>query len=1008
MRTSLWILYVAAAVVVLPCGADSAALIIKANMDELTCEMPDENYRLTGGAPGMLFIGDEDVTLELAFKKGGHSGEAEFAIEIQEIGTRTPGRFAKPDDLVGTTAGMPLIDLIGKPVTHPLKVTFGDADEVAFTVEKLPAPKRFGTFALVLVCGEKQEKRQFLGTFCRLPQPREYGHIENTPVFGEGQIMYDRQYDKRAQQYYRMGVRGWRSELHWSEDAEGNYRWDDYDKIFDAASAAGLKVMVTLGAHPQWTWAFPNDPTPASGWRPDTSGYSGTGDWLCKPELYPRYEKWVTAFCERYWKDGKGPLWGLENYNEPWEGGGISGWARDCLEYREIQRTIARGARKVSPDIRILAASSIMNTEDKLYSDGSDEFDQYVDVFTDHYVVPANCYGPMVAAKRGKWSMETETWFVNAEYLLPQAVAQFMASGQKRIAPWHPSMLFDAVPGVDDARLIPAPVVAATAAFNYFVTGKEFERVVFLDHLPWVFQFGKDDDKDALLVMFGQLFSIGDDSPKARPWAQVDSADGGEMTIDNGDGLLKFYDLAGNPTYVGEKTVTLPMTIFPTYILCDKGPKAAAERIKAAKITGKRPVEIIPRDFDRPLTAEGASLTVEITNRLNRDISGTLKIIPPKEIPLFNLVTNGIPLAIPAGATLTVKAKVDIDKVTPLEGNAYPFSFIFNTADDHAKAEYAETLHVTAAPKRTFTIDGNLDDWKDIPGVTVIAGAVKADKTELMRRPWLDLKDQLPDGSFAEFKLAWDENYLYIAARVRDKTPDATGPRLEGRDEDDYFHSAASDNISPYKEFLEKEQYKGKSFADVPWVYRRSPEANSPYRRDRLQIAISASLKHDGPRQGRVGGEMPVVNWHDLTPTTDRVPFGFHAVPDTDYEYSLYLCGDGKSECWRLLAPGVPRIHDYPRQPRGEKTTGPVKGAKHVVKLDGDTFIYELAIPREEIPTVKLEPGTTLGIMLRAGDSRGMNIDLGVDKAATKLNGLTLHPYWERTMDCGMRWTLTK
>ncbi len=143
--------------------------------------------------------------------------------------------------------------------------------------------------------------------------------------------------------------------------------------------------MVTLGGHSGWLWTF-GEPTPAAGWRPGSFGYGGTGDWVCKPELYERYGKWITDFCRRYWKDGHGALWGLENYNEPWEGGGISGWARDMLQYRAVQKLIATAARRVSPDIKILAASSIMNTEDKLYSDGSKEFDQYIDIFTDHYV----------------------------------------------------------------------------------------------------------------------------------------------------------------------------------------------------------------------------------------------------------------------------------------------------------------------------------------------------------------------------------------------------------------------------------------------------------------------------------------------------------------------------------------------------------------------------------------------------------------------------------------------
>lgn len=80
--------------------------------------------------------------------------------------------------------------------------------------------------------------------------------------------------------------------------------------------------------------------------------------------------------------------------------------------------------------------------------------------------------------------------------------------------------------------------------------------------------------------------------------------------------------------------------------------------------------------------------------------------------------------------------------------------------------------------------------------------------------------------------------------------------------------------------------------------------------------------------------------------------------------------------------------------------------AKHVVKREGNTYIYEMAIPKEELGELKLQPGTAFGLMVRAGDSDGPNIDYGTDKAVTKINGLTLHPYWERSPNCGVRWTL--
>ena len=184
-------------------------------------------------------------------------------------------------------------------------------------------------------------------------------------------------------------------------------------------------------------------------------------------------------------------------------------------------------------------------------------------------------------------------------------------------------------------------------------------------------------------------------------------------------------------------------------------------------------------------------------------------------------------------------------------------------------------------------------------------------------------------------------------------------------------------SAEPYKTFLAK--FPGRSFAEVPYVWCDSPESPKnpalpaiPFRRDRLQIALDVT---DG--------------WHDLKPTTDRAPYGFHAVPDTDYEYSLYLTKDAKgegregaegSELWRQLAPGVPRIHDWPRQPKGEKTTGAVAGAKHVVKREGNTYLYELAIPKAELAELKLAPGTTVGIMLRAGNSQGVHVDFGLTR----------------------------
>ena len=903
-------------------------MIQEDNMKELKCSLPNDRFRLVGSnAPGQVFVGDERVDLKLAFKKGDLRGRVPFILEIQEVGTRTPGKVAGGmSGWTDTTGKAPLFDLIGSPVKHEFAVDLGGRDEVPVEISNLPVPRRFGTYALILIRGDD---RQFLGTVARVPIPRSDGTIETVPILGEGGFV---EKPSRAKVYARIGIRGWRTEGSWNSHKDGTPNWEKYDEIFAAAKEAGCKIMSTPGATPDWTWPFAPQQTPAAvplDW--DGSPYGGRSDWVCDPKYYPIYEKWMADFARRYWENGNGALWGVENYNEPWEGGGISGWARDCLQYREIQKLITRAVKSVDPRIKVLGASSIMNTEDKLYSEGGNEMDPFIDVFTDHYVVPRGCYGPMIARARGKKSMETETWFVGTEYQLPQGAAQFLASGQNSVSPWHPRVLFETVPGGNDEAIIPSPVVAATAAFNYFVTGRPFEKMVFKDHLPWVFQFGKDDDPNALVVVFGQLVSIGSTDARDRLWHQVDSSPGGEMVIDNSDGLLRFYDLSGNPAYVGEKTIKLPMSIFPSYITCAKGPKAAAERLAQAQITGKRPVEILPRDFKTLVTAKDAALSVGLHNCLNRTIKGKLTVKGPPEV---SLATTSQDVELAAGETKSLW--FPLAKATPQESNAYPFEFSFTS--DGGNADYKEVLSCAVAPMAKISVDGNLDDWKDIPGVTVFGKDDSVDSIEVLRRPWLALKESHPGLVSGRLKMAWDNEYLYVAAQVNDPTDQKNARAMKGRDENKYFHTKASDDREPYKSWLAKNA-PGRSFAEVPYVYADNPEnprnpelPTIPFRRDRLQLAFDV-----------------IEGWHGMDDDTERVPYGFHAVPDTDYEFSLYGCQGGASELWRHLAPGVPRIHDWPRQPRGKTTTGEVTEARHVVKRDGNLYIYELAIPKSEI-----------------------------------------------------------
>ena len=165
--------------------------------------------------------------MKLALRKGGLVGTVPFSLEIQEVGTRTPGKvsggMAGWTDISGKA---PLFDLIGAPSKYDFAVDFGGGDEVRVELKKPPVPNRFGTYALILMHGGE---RQFLGTVARVPSPRVDGTIENVPILGEGGFI---EKPWRAKVYARMGIRGWRMEGSWNARKDGSPSWEKYDSMF--------------------------------------------------------------------------------------------------------------------------------------------------------------------------------------------------------------------------------------------------------------------------------------------------------------------------------------------------------------------------------------------------------------------------------------------------------------------------------------------------------------------------------------------------------------------------------------------------------------------------------------------------------------------------------------------------------------------------------------------------------------------------------------------------------
>jgi hypothetical protein len=121
----------------------------------------------------------------------------------------------------------------------------------------------------------------------------------------------------------------------------------------------------------------------------------------------------------------------------------------------------------------------------------------------------------------------------------------------------------------------------------------------------------------------------------------------------------------------------------------------------------------------------------------------------------------------------------------------------------------------------------------------------------------------------------------------------------------------------------------------------------------------------------------------------------------TDYEYALNQVAPeygGGTEIWRLLVPGMPEKHFYPRQPKSP-FDGAVKNGKLAITHEGSTRITECAIPWSELPDVKkaLDAGNTIKFSFRVNDNNNMGncLELARERSVSKRNSRAFHASWK-------------
>jgi hypothetical protein len=893
------------------------------------------------GRPGALFFPGESVDLDVQLVGVGPAES--LTVEV----TPMDQPFLKPDgdDLLF----MPNYGVAPRGKTVSRLVRFAspeDAGKGLLKLRGLPLDA-YGTAAVALAV--KGRGKQALGTVAR-------GHVPRRGDRAHSQIMYHLggggiggSWEKQMEVVARLGYRWIRPDNfpNWQGSDGGGpdkpFDFSKQDALMDAFRRNGLYLISNAYGSPMWAMDKAN-------W--DAYFYAHG------PELDPQFEKWAEEAARRWCgADGEGPLQAIDYWNEPWEGGGISAWRGDAIRYRQLYNALYAGMKRGAPKIRIGGCSSIMNTGDKFFTSPEleAEYSNKVEILTDHYVGPAMCYGPRVAERMGILSMESETWFGGNARYAAATLAFFLATGQKIVNINHPAQLMwlnsPEVPMVK-------PAASALNAYLHFAGDRPFERVVFLEHLPWLFQFGAGNSCAFLMLGDGSHI-IQDQFDRIRADGRIRlSARGG----------LRAYDVYGNELEPKRGELDLPLNRDPCWLVAEgQDAEVVVAAVRAATIERVKPVDLVLRDFTA-VPAAGGAVQVEVRNVLNRPVAGTVTLQLSAPVKLEK-TEQAVSLAPGERRTL----EFAIAAAAPDPQNAYAAEVVFRGADGEAKL--AETLQANVIAAGTPKLDGNLDDWAAAPPVRAASPKAGPDMILRLWKPWEQVAE-IKDG-LAEFRAMRDDRCLYLAIRERNAKWEPM-PRLSTRNDDKFFGATPATAHTYWS----------------PKFGTPDPGNQSlPYYGHLAQIAIGLGL-------GSAAHHLPELR---------NVPAAIMAMPDTDYEYAVWAAPDGGAEIWRNYAVGQRWVRHYaPRTVPKGAYDGVPKGAQAVVRKQGDDVIYEVALPYTDMPQLKpemLAAGKTICLTFKLP---GSNVKFGAGKSATRPNGMSTLPRWETSPSNEIRWGLAK
>jgi hypothetical protein len=716
----------------------------------------------------------------------------------------------------------------------------------------------------------------------------------------------------------RAGVDWLRTEIGWSnfEPRKGEYDWRGLDPFFAACRTNGLYVMNLASHAPRWaqpTGDFAD--VPYKDFKIKLDDAPGR-------DFFPDWTRAWTAYLTRYRDVSRA----INLWNEPWEGGGISGWKSTGAHYRALLTGLKVARDAVDPGITIVAADCSHDTEWKIFSAGQADD---IDVISTHYEHPkiATAYAQARHFRKEVW--ETETWEAwQGDAATTHRALYNLALGAKVVSYWHRDNLLD-------AQGNPSPELATLSALQGMLAGTAFREIVHPERPPFVLLFaGKDRQVAAVTTTLAP-----DAKDAGGEFRGQFAASRCTMVLDDPQRRCRPYDLYGNPLPAVRKgrTLRVPVDADVRYLVYQGSAGAFQEALTKAVYPGLRPVEIVFHDI--PAKREPLEIRVTLRNATPNALPATvmLRDLTPLAQPPALAAPDALAVVTPATQQLVVPPAGAVDVIFQHDlrqcvnlDNLYTYRVQVDTPQGQASAE--ETLSV--ATIHTLAQHGALDEhdaaWRQATPVVVTP---KRQPTRPQAwEAWQSWAQYLANHaeSSAEVAFATDADHLYLIARVKDGTPRLL-PSVLGGKTPHVMQNAPADYM--YREM-------------APW-----PERDGD--------ALTLSL-------GRIDGNPWLPRYEVFPPASPLYHLGAY-VP-ARYVFLLYPTAEG-AEVLRLRAGEWYYAHPLPMDYAWMAEHCRVPGARVHARRDKDGYVLTAALPWAAMPDVPHAKGDRIRLNLRLRDA---------------------------------------